>query len=275
MRTNLLKQRWHEGGAILNGWLALASPFCAEIMAHQGFDALTIDMQHGLMGYESALAMLQAISTSDTMPVVRVPWNDPAIAMRMADAGAAAIIAPLINSRAECERFVGALRYPPAGYRSYGPTRARLYAGADYAEAANDWLVTIAMIETAQALDAVDEIVSTPGLDALYVGPADLSLSLGGVQRVDYTDPFLLARLEQIVAAANRHGVAAGLHCATPAYAARAVEMGFRFVTAAADSSLLEQGAQQVVRAYAAARAGSPAPQAAATPESAAPRGPY
>lgn len=271
MRPNLLRERWQQGGAVLNGWLTLAGAFSAELMAHQGFDALTVDMQHGLMGYDSALAMLQAISTSNTMPVVRVPWNDPAAAMRMADAGAAAIICPLVNSRAECERFVGALRYPPAGYRSYGPTRARLYAGDDYLEAANNWLVTIAMIETAQALDALDEIAATPGLDALYVGPADLSLSLGGTQRTDYTDPFLLGKLEQIVAAARRHGVVAGLHCATPAYAARAVAMGFGFVTAATDSSLLEQGARQVVRTFAAARAGDVAPAA----DTSSPRGPY
>ncbi|MGL4648365.1 MAG: HpcH/HpaI aldolase family protein, partial [Caldilineaceae bacterium] len=185
MRPNLLKQRWSEGGAALNAWLSIANPFTAELVAHMGFDAVTIDMQHGLMGYETTLAMLQAISTTDTVPVVRVPWNEPAMLMRVADAGAYAVICPMVNSRAECEAFVGALRYAPVGYRSYGPVRARVYAGDDYFEQANSHLVAIAMVETAAALDHLDEICSTPGLDAIYVGPADLSISIGGSQKTD------------------------------------------------------------------------------------------
>jgi 4-hydroxy-2-oxoheptanedioate aldolase len=266
MRPNLLKQRWAEGGAALNGWLMLPSPFVAELMAHQGFDSLTIDMQHGLMGYETMVAMLQAISTTDVTPVVRVPWNDPSLLMRAADAGAYAIICPMINSRTECEAFVGALRFPPAGYRSYGPVRARVYGGGDYVEHADSLVATIAMIETAEALDAVDDIASTPGLDALYVGPADLSISLGGSQRTDYTDPYLLSQLERIVGAGRRNGIAVGLHNATAEYAARAVDMGFQFVTLASDTGLLEAGAATSVRAYRAARAADTSDASAPSP---------
>lgn len=250
MRINALKALWQQGGAALNGWLQIPSAFTAEIMAHQGFDSITIDMQHGLMGYETAVAMLQAISTTDVTPVVRVPWNDPAITMRMCDAGAYAIICPMVNSRAEAEAFVAACRFPPQGIRSYGPVRARLYGGSDYVENANQLVATIAMIETAEALAAVDEIAATPGLDALYVGPADLSISLGGAERADYTEPQLIEALHAVLASAQRYGIAAGLHCATPEYARKAVGMGFQFVTPSADASYLEESARATVARF-------------------------
>ncbi len=250
MRPNALKALWQQGGAALNGWLQIPSPFTAELMARQGFDSITIDMQHGLMGYETAVAMLQAISTTDATPVVRVPWNDPAQIMRMCDAGAYAIICPMVNSRAEAEAFVAACRYPPLGIRSYGPVRARLYGGSDYVEHANQLVAAIAMIETAEALAAVEEIASTPGLDGLYIGPADLSISLGGTERADYTEPMLVEALHTVLASAQRHGVMAGLHCATPEYARKAVGMGFQFVSPNADASYLESTARAMVTRF-------------------------
>ena len=148
-------------------------------MAHAGFDSLTVDMQHGLSHFESAVPMFQAISTTDTVPLARVPWNEPGIIMKLLDAGCYGIICPMINSADEAAAFVGACRYPPHGYRSYGPTRAALYAGADYAAHANEEVLTLAMIETKAGLENLEAIVQTPGLDAVYVGPADLSQSLG------------------------------------------------------------------------------------------------
>ncbi len=250
MRPNALKALWQQGGAALNGWLQIPSAFTAELMARQGFDSITIDMQHGLMGYETAVAMLQAISTTDATPVVRVPWNDPAQIMRMCDAGAYAIICPMVNSRAEAEAFVAACRYPPQGIRSYGPVRARLYGGSDYVEHANQLVAAIAMIETAEALAAVEEIAATPGMDGLYIGPADLSISLGGTERADYTEPMLVKALHTVLASAQRHGVIAGLHCATPEYARKAVGMGFQFVSPNADASYLEATARAMVTRF-------------------------
>jgi 4-hydroxy-2-oxoheptanedioate aldolase len=250
MRPNALKALWQQGGAALNGWLQIPSAFTAEIMAHQGFDTITIDMQHGLMGYETAVAMLQAISTTNVTPIVRVPWNEPAAIMRMCDAGAYGIICPMVNSRAEAEAFVKACRFPPEGIRSYGPVRARLYGGNDYVENANQLVATIAMIETAEALANVEAIASVPGLDGLYVGPADLSISLGGTERTDYTEPMLVEALHTVLACARRFGVAAGLHCATPEYARKAVGMGFQFVTPSADASYLEAAAHDVVARF-------------------------
>jgi 4-hydroxy-2-oxoheptanedioate aldolase len=250
MRPNALKALWQQGGAALNGWLQIPSAFTAELMAKQGFDSMTIDMQHGLMGYETAVAMLQAISTTDATPLVRVPWTEPGMIMRMCDAGAYGIICPMVNSRAEAEAFVAACRFPPAGIRSYGPVRARLYGGSDYVEHANDLVATIAMIETAEALANVEEIASTPGLDGLYIGPADLSISLGGTERADYTEQMLVEALHAVLACTQRYGVMAGLHCATPEYAHKAVGMGFQFVTPNADVAYLEMMAGATVTRF-------------------------
>ena len=174
MRENTIQSIWADGGAVLNGWLAIPSSWSAEVLANQGWDSLTVDMQHGLADLSQALSMMQAISTTSTIPLVRVPWNEPGVIMRSLDMGAYGVICPMINSRAECEAFVGACRYHPDGYRSLGPTRARVYAGADYMQHANSTVLTFAMIETSEAVKNIDEIVSVPGLDAIYIGPNDL-----------------------------------------------------------------------------------------------------
>ena len=174
-----LRDTWAKGAGAVNAWLAIPSPVTAEIAAMQDFDSVTVDLQHGLNDYQIALSMLQAISTSDKTALVRVPWNEPGIIMKLLDAGALGVICPMINTRADAEAFVCACRYTPEGYRSAGPTRAMLVHGADYIAKANDAVVTLAMIETKEALDNVAEIVATPGLTGIYVGPSDLSLSLG------------------------------------------------------------------------------------------------
>ena len=180
MRKNKIRSIWQEGGAALNGWLHIPSSWSAEVMAHQGWDSLVVDLQHGMMGYQTALTMLQAISTTDTVPLARVTWNDPTQIMRMLDMGAYGVICPMINTRAEAEAFVGACRYHPIGYRSLGPTRASVYAGEGYGQQANETILAIAMIETEEALNNIEEIVSVPSLDAIYIGPGDLSLTLTG-----------------------------------------------------------------------------------------------
>src|SRR2546430_741853 len=131
MRENRVRSIWQAGGHVVNGWLAIPSSVSAEAMAHAGWDSLTIDLQHRLVGYTSAVPMLQAISTTNVTPLARVPWNEPGIIGKLLDAGCMGIVCPMINSRQECEAFVGACRYPPMGYRSHGPTRATIYAGSD------------------------------------------------------------------------------------------------------------------------------------------------
>src|SRR5690606_12194598 len=137
MRENRIRTIWAEGGAVINAWLGIPSAWSAELMAHQGWDSLTIDMQHGVADLSDMLAMMQAISTTNAIPLVRVPWNEPGAIMRALDLGAYGIICPMINTREQCEAFVGACRYHPDGYRSMGPIRARIYGGDDYAKEAN------------------------------------------------------------------------------------------------------------------------------------------
>ncbi|HZS33254.1 MAG TPA: aldolase/citrate lyase family protein [Methylomirabilota bacterium] len=239
MRENTVKSIWARGGSVVNGWLSIPSAFSAEVMAHQGFDSLVVDMQHGVVDYQAAVTMLQAISTTAVMPMARVPWNDPAFIMKILDAGAYGVICPMVNNRREAEQLVRTCKYPPKGFRSFGPVRASIYAGSDYATHANDTIVVMPMIETAEALANLDEILSTPGVDAIYVGPADLSLALGCTPKLDQTEAPVVDALARILAACKRHGVVAGIHNATSAYALRMVAQGWQFVTLASDSRFL------------------------------------
>jgi len=259
MRENRIKSLWAKGEAAVNGWLAVPSAFSAETMAHVGWDSLTVDMQHGVVDYQTAVTMLAAVSTTGTMPLVRVPWLDPGIIMKSLDAGAYGVICPMVNSRADAELMVGAMRYPPQGYRSFGPIRALLYAGADYARHANDTLVGFAMIETRQALDNLDDILSVAGLDAIYIGPADLSLALGCTPKFDQDEKPVVDAIDHILARAKAHGVVAGIHNGTPEYAQKMIAKGFQFVTIASDARLMTAGAQAVIAKM---RAGAAKPAA-------------
>ncbi|MAS34812.1 MAG: 2,4-dihydroxyhept-2-ene-1,7-dioic acid aldolase [Anaerolineaceae bacterium] len=250
MRENTIQSIWADGGAVLNGWLAIPSSWSAEVLANQGWDSLTVDMQHGLADLSQALSMMQAISTTSTIPLVRVPWNEPGVIMRSLDMGAYGVICPMINSRAECEAFVGACRYHPDGYRSLGPTRARVYAGADYMQHANSTVLTFAMIETSEAVKNIDEIVSVPGLDAIYIGPNDLRLSLMGEGGADNEDPEFMEAIDKVFAACKQRGVRIGFHTASVAYAQKMIDRGAQFVTVMSDSALLAAASSQVVTAF-------------------------
>jgi len=245
VRENTLKSIWARSEAVINGWLAIPSAFSAEVMAHQGFDSLTVDMQHGVVDYQTAVTMLQAISTTPTIPLARVPWLDPGSIMKILDAGVYGVICPMINTREQAETLVRACRYPPLGYRSYGPVRASIYAGPDYGDRANQDILVIPMIETQEALKNLDDILSVPGVDAVYVGPADMSLALGCRPRLDQTDPPVVEAQQKVVAACKRHGVVAGIHNNTTAYALKMIADGFQFVTIASDSRFLAAKASE------------------------------
>ncbi len=247
MRENRIRTIWRQGGAVVNGWLAIPSGVSAETMAHQGWDSLTIDLQHGMVDYQTAITMLQAISTTETTPMARVPWLEDGIIMKLLDAGAYGVICPMINSREEAEALVGACRYAPQGHRSFGPVRALLYAGPDYPEHANDTVLAIAMIETAKALDRLDDIMSTPGLDGVYIGPSDLGLSLGFTPTLEPTEPRVIDAIETVLAAAKKHGIAAGIHCGSTAMARQMIERGFQLVTLLSDNRLMAAAAKQAV----------------------------
>jgi 4-hydroxy-2-oxoheptanedioate aldolase len=246
-RANGVREIWASGKAVVNSWCGVPSSFSAEVMAHAGWDSLVIDMQHGMIDYSMMVTMLQGISTTKTVPLVRVPWNDPAHIQKALDAGAYGIICPMINNRAEAEKFVGSCRYAPLGYRSSGPIRAALYGGADYHMKANDIVLAFGMIETQEALDNLDEILSVKGLDAIYVGPSDLSISLGYNPGGDKPDEWMMAALKKILDACKRHNVQPGLHCGAAAYAKKAIAMGFTFVTVGGDTRFLTMGAAAAV----------------------------
>ena len=247
MRENKLRTLWSEDKAAVNGWLAIANSFCAETMAHQGWDTLTIDLQHGVVDYQAMVGMLQAISTTATVPIVRVPWLEPGIIMKTLDAGAYGVICPMVNTREEAQRFVAYTSYAPKGTRSFGPVRALLYGGADYPTQANDTIVRFAMIETAQALDNLDAILSVEGLDAIYIGPSDLSLALGCKPQFDDVEPKVAQAIDHIVARAKAHGVVAGIHNGRSDVAKARIAKGFRFVTVSSDARLIAAGSQQVL----------------------------
>src|SRR6516225_3308239 len=206
-RPNGVREAWREGRAVINSWLGIPSSFAAEVMANMGWDSLVIDMQHGMIDYQMMVTMLQGISTTEVTPMVRVPWNDPAHIQKALDAGAYGIVCPMINNRAEAEKFVGSMRYAPLGYRSSGPIRAAVYGGSDYHAKANDVVVAFGMIETVEAIDKLDEILSVKGLDAVYIGPSDLSISYGHPPGADKTEAWMMDALNKVLAACKRHGV--------------------------------------------------------------------
>jgi 4-hydroxy-2-oxoheptanedioate aldolase len=253
MIGNGLKALWAAGKPALNGWCSIGNPFTAEIMAAQGFDSITVDMQHGALDYSALLPMFQAMRASGATLMARVPWLEPGMIMKALDAGAYGIICPMINSAGEAARLVSHLRYPPQGNRSFGPTRVNFAAGANYAGEANGNMLALAMIETAEGMANLEAIAATPGLDGLYVGPADLTLSLSQGRLApgfDREEPEMIAALQRIAAVCRARGIAAGLHCGTPEYAARAVGWGYSLTTVGGDSRFLAAAAGAAVAGF-------------------------
>ncbi|MGD9705600.1 MAG: HpcH/HpaI aldolase/citrate lyase family protein [Acidimicrobiia bacterium] len=228
-----LREQWVAGRTTMGGWLSVPSSVSAEAAARVGFDFVCVDTQHGAIEYQTAVGMLQAIALGAGAPIVRVPWNEPGIIGKMLDAGAEGVIVPMVNSAAEAEAVVRACRYAPAGSRSWGPSVTGM-RHSDYFAWARDNVAVIPMIETVEALGRLDEILSTPGVDAIYVGPADLSVSLGlppgnNDDRAEFTEA-----LVAIVAACRNAGVVPGIH-ASGALSARRLEQGFQMITVAND----------------------------------------
>ncbi|GGR03521.1 HpcH/HpaI aldolase family protein [Deinococcus ruber] len=242
-----LQARWTAGETVLNGWLHLPGGVSAELMGRAGYDALTIDLQHGLIGDGGLVGTLQAIAATSAVPLVRVPWLHPPDLMRALDAGAAGVICPMIDTPEQAAALVHACRYAPAGGRSYGPTRARLIHGSDYAQHANTQTLIFAMIETAQALENLDSILDTPGLSGVYVGPADLSLSLTGQATLDFSVGEAAPAVAHIAQAARQRGLIPGIFTQGGELARHAVALGYTFVTAGSDFALLEGAARQVL----------------------------
>jgi len=239
VRENPLRTLWRDGRVAANAWIALDDPFVAELVAACGFDSVCIDLQHGLADPGRLADFLRAIEVGGATALVRPPWNEPSILMRILDAGALGVIVPMIGSAADASAAVAACRYPPAGIRSHGPIRASRVHGSDYSKRAADEVLVFAMIETRGALEDLDAICAVDGLSGLYIGPADLSYALGLEPRMDNDAPEHVAAVERILEACKRHGKVAGLHTADPAFARRAAERGFQLLTIATDHTAL------------------------------------
>ncbi|MCX6024530.1 MAG: aldolase/citrate lyase family protein [Chloroflexi bacterium] len=245
MRPNRVKQMFKEGKPVMVGWMATADPYATETMAHAGFDALVLDMQHGMgIGPDRAASWLQVVSSTNTVPMVRVPWNSPVHIQYALDAGAYGVIVPLINNRDEAVQAGGAARYAPLGYRSVGPNRARLYAGADYIEHANEEVVCLVMIEHIDTIPRMDDIATAPGIDGFYIGPSDLAVSMGLPPGMANTDERHAAACQAVLDAARKAGLAAGIHCGNPVDADTRFKQGFLFAPIASDANLLAAGAK-------------------------------
>lgn len=254
MTRNSALRAWRNDEQTIGCWLSIDSPLSTEIIARTGFDWVCLDTQHGLLDYHDLKRLLPVISQTDTVPLVRVPWNEPPEIMKALDAGALGVIVPMVNNREEAERAVAACRYPPDGIRSFGPTRAAMVGGRDYAKTANAEIACIVMIETREALDNLDAIMSTPGVDAIYIGPADLAYALELEPTGDNNEPIHVETVTRIFEASRRHGIAAGIHTGSVAYTQRYLAQGFNLVTLGSDNGFMARLARQELRAARAAR---------------------
>lgn len=257
MRANRLRQLLESGTPTVSGWLSIDSPYLAEVLSYAGYDAVTVDLQHGMYGLGSAVGLLQAVSAGPAVPMARCPSHDVATIGKLLDAGAYGIICPGVDTAEQARAFVSACRYPPVGERSFGPSRGLLYGGTDYVEHADHTVLTWAMIESITALEDLDAILSTPGLDGVYVGPNDLALSLGEVPGQNELPPRTAAALERVAAAAHEAGRWAGVFCADPHVARQMIEAGYGLVTPGNDVGLIRQAAAERI---AIARGAPPAP---------------
>lgn len=235
--SNKLRAAWDEGRATINGWLCLPHVIGAEVMASQPWDSITLDMHHGFVDLPDLVNLLAALNAARNAPVplVRVPWNDPGVIYRVLDAGAKGIICPMVNTADEARQLVRAVKYPPVGQRSFGPVRQLLREGPAYVSQANAACLAFAQIETRQALDNLDTIMSTPGLDGVYVGPSDLAFDMGFPPHFDTDQTILLETFDNIISAAKRHNIIAAMHNNSPSYARKMIERGFNMVTFGSD----------------------------------------
>ena len=241
-----LAPRLRAGETVFSGWCALPAPIVAEVIARGGFSAVNIDQQHGMWDTAATAAGIAAIRQAGAAPIVRIPLGQFAAASRALDFGAEAVIAPMINTPEDARAFVAAAKYPPLGERSWGPNRATMLAGiADqkvYLREANDLTVTMAMVETVTAMDNLDAIAGTPGIDMLFVGPSDLSIGLTSGAVLDPHSREVEAALDKIVAAAAKAGKLAGLYCANAERALATAKRGFRFLAVGSDLGFLRAG---------------------------------
>ena len=252
---NALKNAWRAGESTLGLWISTGNASTAEILGDVDFDYINIDFQHGLIDYTDAVPVLQSLVQSNAVLTCRVPWNEPGIIGKVLDAGAMGVIIPMVNTPAEAEAAVRACRYAPQGARSFGPIRAARLFGADYAARANDEVVCIPMIETAEAIGNLDAILDVEGIDAVYIGPADLSISLGLPPGTDNDAASFDEALSAVLEGCKKRGIAAGIH-SDPRVGPKRVAQGFQMVTITSDTQAAAAGARDALKTVRGAASG-------------------
>lgn len=248
-----LAERLRAGEVLYTAWSGIPDPLVSEFLGRTGFDAVTLDMQHGCHTTESVLRGVPAVRLAGKPAIVRVPVGRFDMASRALDFGATAVIAPMVNSVADARAFAGAMKYPPAGERSWGPTRMLALHGKkdaqSYLASANGETVAIAMIETRAAVAAIDDILDVPGMDGVFVGPSDFSIALSDGQRVEPMNAEMLKTAATIAEKARAAGKFAGIFAFTADTARRFRDMGFRFIAISSDFGYLTGGASALVDA--------------------------
>jgi 4-hydroxy-2-oxoheptanedioate aldolase len=236
---NSLKGKWGTRSITTGTCVAIPAGIVGEVTAHQGWDSVIVDVQHGLIDYQVAAEIIQAMGSSSVPVMVRVGSNDPSGIMKVLDAGALGVLCPAVETAAAARQFVGACRYPTAGYRSFGPYRAALRFGPDYVSQANDNVIAAVMIETKAGVEAVEEILDVGGIDMAFVGPTDLSLSLGLPATFDPTFPAVDAAIRRIAEVAAAKGVIAGIYVGSVNFAKRMLDYGYRHLVFSGDLRML------------------------------------
>lgn len=262
MRRNDVRDMLARGEAAVVAWMSTDSPYLAEVLSSCGYDAVTVDLQHGMFDLGRAIQLLQAVSAGPAVPLARCSAIDSAQIGKLLDGGAYGIICPAVDTPEQAAAFVRACRYPPRGARSFGPSRGLLYGGSDYVDHADDTVLTWAMIESKQALANLDAILATPGLDGVFVGPNDLALSLGQRPGTLPLSETVTAAMAEIATAARAAGRWAGAFAPDAHLARRLIDSGYQFVAPGNDVSVLRQAAAERI-AIARGESGAAAKQSA------------
>lgn len=244
-----LREKWQRGEPAFGAWAALPNAFAVELMAQEGISYICADQQHGLVDYQDTVNMYRAAEGRGVVPISRVPANESWMIAKALDAGAQGVVVPMINTGAEAAAAVAACRYPPSGVRSFGPIRAALVTTSRDAHTLGNSVLCFVMIETREGLDNLDEIAATPGLDGIYIGPADLALGLGLPPDLDKTEPEHVAAVEKIRRACQRNQIVAGIQCASGSSGRAYAAKGFGLITIIKDSALLQAGARSEILA--------------------------
>lgn len=237
---SISKKLFTKKKKIINGWIHIDSITSAKILAKAGFDSITIDLQHGMFSFEKCRDIIQVIEKYDIFTIVRVPFNDMGIINKVLDVGAFGVICPLINNKADVEKFTNSCFYPPKGYRSFGPTLVNIDQ-SNYYEKCNQEILSISMIETRESVDNLYNILENDNLDMIYVGPYDLSISYGFKPGKVFIEKKMINKYKKILKIAKKFRKKTAIHCSGPDTGSFFLKMGFDMVTISTDLNILKE----------------------------------